>query len=112
MSRTEFQDALQGFSVLRRLEFFVQPRTGVTTLVVDLVRDDSERAEAVRATFEGVSNLSAQNLGGGLTQLLYLVVEDIKDQQLDRLRYSVCEAERDSIRFLCRTVAVERVVPP
>jgi hypothetical protein len=110
MNRTAFQGELHGFTILERLEFFVEPGSGIGTLLLHLSRDSSTNTDMVRARFDGVTGLSAKNLGGGLTQLLYLVVEDIRDQRLDRLNYAVAEVEKDSIRFMCRDVFIERVV--
>src|SRR5258706_15909865 len=54
----------------------------------------------------GVTNLSLQDFGGGLTQLMSLRVEDVSGRQWDRIAYSVTELKHESIAFLCRDVSI------
>ncbi len=106
MNRSSLTDTLRGFTILQSLNFSVELDSGVCTLILDLADSEVKGANGIRAKFEGVSNLSIQDLGGGLTQLLLLTVEDIRDRQLDRINYQIHELERDSLSFVCRTLAV------
>jgi hypothetical protein len=88
------------------LQFSVDQENGVCSLVLDLAEDDKNNPRTLRAEFSGVSGLNIRDFGGGKTQLLHLVVEDIGDRQLDRTNYEVRELERDSLFFACRTVTL------
>jgi hypothetical protein len=109
MSRSDFTDKLFGFTFLFSLEFSSEPDTGFCKLVMHLAKDDSYDAQAIRAEYFNVSNLCISNLGGGLTQLEFLLIEDIADQQLDRINYQVREVERESLSFLCQRITVTEV---
>jgi len=108
MKHTNLNNDLRGFTNLVRLCFSVEPNSGVCNLTLDLIKDGSE--ENIRAEFLGVANLHVEEFGGGVTQLLHLVIEDISDRQLDRINYQVREVERDVLSFVCQTAVITSVV--
>src|ERR1017187_2698497 len=55
-----------------------------------------------------VSNLKIADFGGGLTQFLCLRVVDLRDRQLERVRFHLSEEERNAIEFDCATVDIEK----
>jgi hypothetical protein len=116
MNCIELTAALRGYTLLLSLEFSVELDTGNCTLIPNLVDGEAQDAKSISAEFSGVSNLQIRDFGGGITQLLLLVVEDIRYRQLDRLNYQIRELERDAMSFMCRTVIIKylghRVVTP
>ncbi|MGH9902190.1 MAG: hypothetical protein ACRD68_10330, partial [Pyrinomonadaceae bacterium] len=90
----------------RNLEFDVELDTGICKLTLVLVKEGGDSAKAISAEFFGVADLALRDFGGGVTQLLHLVIEDIGDKQLDRINYMVREIERESISFVCQKVSV------
>lgn len=75
-------------------------------LTLVLTKGSGSQSATITAHFRDVARLDLQQFGGGLTQLLYLAVEDVSVQQWDRVRYRVFDAERDMISFLRRDVTV------
>ncbi len=109
MTQNDLTDALRGFTNLIHLEFSVEQNSGMCKLLLDLAKGEGSRAEFIRVEFGGVSNLFIKDFGGGITQLLYIVIEDIRHRQLDRINYQIRELERESLSFLCRTVNISSV---
>ena len=68
---------LAGYTLLRRMEFSLSSRDGEYDLALVLARESELGAPAIDARFETVSRLTVQDFGGGLTQLLYLMLEDV-----------------------------------
>ena len=97
---------LTGYTVLRSLKFEVDASDGRCLLRLKLEKDESE-TDAIQAEFTGVADLSLRNFGGGLTQLLYLAIEDISAHQRDRVHYRVRDLERDMISFVCDGLSVK-----
>lgn len=106
MSDFEMSGALRGFTNLVFLEFHVEQTTGDCTLTLALGPRDATSNLRLRVEFFGVSCMTLKNLGGGLTQLLLLTVNDIRDRQLDRLNYEVSELEKATLFCLCREIAI------
>src|SRR6266849_11074411 len=97
----------QGFTAIRQLHFDCEPESGVCTLVLELARDETFSADIVRLVFSDVSHLQVREVGGGLTQVLCLSIEDRKQDQLDRIRFFVGELENENISFYCSRFVVE-----
>lgn len=102
MKSEELNEVLRGFTIVRRLEFAVEVRSGACTLMLDLTKTDTGKGEVLIVEFLDVASLSLKDFGGGLTQLLLLHVDDIRHEQLDRRNYAVRELERESFSFVCR----------
>jgi len=107
MNCNKLTEALRGFTLLLSLEFSVELDSGNCALIMNLTDGEAKGAKSISAEFSGVSNLRIEDFGGGMTQLLLLVVEDIRDKQLDRLNYQIRELERNSISFMCRTAIIK-----
>ena len=103
--RTDLTDLLRGFTILLSLEFVTEIESGVCTLSLLLAESEERGARTIRAEFDGVANLYLRNIGGGLSQLLLILIKDISDRQLDRIQYEVKEMERDSLSFFCRAIS-------
>ncbi len=52
----------------------------------------------------GVSNLKVEEIGGGISQLSRLIVDDIRERQWDGLNYYVYDYEDELISFYCREI--------
>ena len=102
MKSEELNEALRGFTIVRRLEFSVEVQSGACTLMLDLTRSNTGNEELLMVEFLDVASLSLQDFGGGLTQLLLLQADDISHERLDRRNYEVRELERESFSFVCR----------
>jgi hypothetical protein len=109
MSKSDESRLLRGYTNLVRLDFSVDQFTYVCVLTIDLTKDDPDSPGYVRAYFTGVSNLSIKNIGGALTQLQMLTINNISDRQLDRVNYEVSELEHDSLSFVCQSFRIEDV---
>lgn len=107
MSSTDSINALLGgVSVVRRIEFECEPRTGRCTLQLELVDDDLRPTQRRVLRAEGVTNWSVAELGGGVTQLCDLHASDVGELQHDRVRYLLEERERGALRLWCAHLSV------
>jgi len=104
MNVSAVNDTLRGFTALRRLTFETLDGCSTYALRLDLAESESARALTLSVTFEDVSNLRLFDFGGGLTQIMYLNVVDIRDRQLDRACFEVSDHERQAISFACRSI--------
>jgi len=95
-----------GYSIVLQFNFGSDPRTGVCDLLIRLAQHEAPGSRTISILFEGVAGLSVKDFGGGLTQLLCLAVEDIRDQQLDRINYVVTDKERDALKLSCRAFRI------
>jgi hypothetical protein len=108
MGSVDINTEWRGHTVVLGMQFKVDPLTWDCDLILDLADGDKQGAGIVRVEFRGVSGLSLKKFGGGLTQVLYLVAEDIRDRQLDQLMYQIRELERDSISFMCGSIQITK----
>lgn len=107
MTSTDSINALLcGVSVVRRIEFECEPRTGLCTLQLELVDDDARPTQRRVLRAEGVTNWNVAELGGGVTQLCDLHASDVSHLQRDRVRYSLEERERGALRLSCAHLSV------
>lgn len=108
MSSTDTVNALLcGVSVVRRIQFNCELRTGRCTLQLDLVDDGVRPTQRRVLRAEGVTHWNVAELGGGLTQLCDLHVSDVSHLQHDRVRYLLEERERGALRLWCALLSVE-----
>ena len=94
--------------MIRRIEFTTSFTDGVCTVTADLARENKPGSAAITIVFEGVSHLRTEELGGGISQLYDLVVEDIRAQGWDRLNYRIVDEENGRLGFMCRSFKVVR----
>jgi hypothetical protein len=97
---------LRGHTIVLKLLFETRPDDGSCTLVLDLADEQTRGSSVVRVQFSGVSDLSIREFGGGITQLLNLNIDDVRDRQWSNVAYRVTELEREAISFLCRDVVI------
>ncbi len=57
--------------------------------------------EAIVLFCEDFSNLHVSEFGGGLTQFLVLRARDVREEQLDRVKFHFRDVERDAIASDC-----------
>jgi hypothetical protein len=107
MNKQDIANALKGFTVVLNLQFSVEVQTGECQLTLNLARSERHGDESVEVDFMGVTNLSIKEFGGGITQLLLLSVEDVRDKQWDNIYYYVSEVENESISFFYREASVK-----
>ena len=92
-------------TIVVRMEFATDLRSGQCTLVLELV--DSERVPADKVLLEarGVSDVAIKGLGGGITQLLCLRVSDIRNRQHDRARFVLEDLEEGALSLKCDSLS-------
>ena len=97
--RSAITDKLFGYTGVNRLEFVFDPSYSVCNLCLEL--EHPLNGKTIGVIFKSVSHLRIRDFGGGLTQVLHLTVEDVKELQLDRVAYHVKEIERDMLECSC-----------
>src|SRR5258708_3579158 len=108
MEEIDMASEWRGYSIVLGMAFKVDPQTWDCDLDLELADGKKQGAHVVRVMFRGVSCLTLKGFGGGLTQLLYLTAENIKDRQLDQIAYQISELERDSISFMCGSIQITK----
>ncbi|MBC7880095.1 MAG: hypothetical protein H7Y37_02070 [Anaerolineae bacterium] len=96
------------YKIISKMEFNIDFEAKIYNLKLVLAKDDIESSDTIRMDFGCVSNFSVKELGGGINQLLYLQIKDIRDRQWDRVNYEVSEFERESVYFFCQDVKITR----
>ena len=86
----------------------IDPADYSYSLVLDMADGPSKGARAVSIKFDGVANLNLREIGGGLSQIMGLEVESIKERQWESLNFRVTDFEHGKIEFLCRDYNVVR----
>jgi hypothetical protein len=89
-----------------RLE--IDPGDYSYSLLLDMAEQPSGGARAVSIQFDGRGRSQPARVGGGLSQIMGLEVETIKERQLERLNFRVTDLEHGAIEFLCRDYKVVR----
>lgn len=97
------------YKIISKLEFNIDFEAKIYNLKLVLSKDNIESLDTICMNFGCVSNFSVKELGGGINQLLYLQIKDIRDRQWDRVNYEVSEFERESIYFFCQDVKITRL---
>lgn len=97
-----------GFTFVRSFVLATDPASGDCTLTLHLAEDTDDSSPAVTVEFEGVTRLTLADVAGGHWQICCLAVEDISDQQLDRLNHRIVDLEDGRLEFLCWRYAVQR----
>jgi len=106
--RTATTDQLVGYTTVSRLEFVFDPVRSVCDLSLRL--ENPSNGKAVALTLNEVANLKLKEFGGGLTQLLYLVVEDVRESQLDRINFRMRDVERETFECHYRRLEISDVL--
>lgn len=96
-------------TIVKRMEFTSDVRTGRCSLVLDLLDDDRRPTARVVAEAHGVAEWRTLGLGGGVTQLLCLRARDVSDQQHDRVRFVLEDLENGALSLKCEDLATTRV---
>ena len=102
---------LRGFTIVTDVRLTFDCSTWASDLTVTLAADERPGADVVMLLCRGVSELTLRDFGGGLTQLLYLAIDDVRNEQLDRVRFRVREVERSNFSLACRDLSVVRGEP-
>jgi hypothetical protein len=95
-------------TIVRRMVFTTDVRTGRCSLVLELLDDDRRPKIRVVAEAHGVSDWSAQGFGGGITQLLCLRARDVSDQQHDRVKFILEDIENKALSLKCEELTTTR----
>lgn len=72
-----------------------------------LVLEREEDSRLIRLVCKDVSNLRLEDFGGGLTQFRFLKIEDVSDQQWDRVRFRLRELEDSHFECKCFDLLIE-----
>jgi hypothetical protein len=102
------QSLWQGLTVIIAARLEIDPGDYSYSLLLDMAEQPSGGARAVSIQFDGVTDLNLRGVGGGLSQIMGLEVETIKERQLERLNFRVTDFEHGTIAFLCRDYKVVR----
>jgi hypothetical protein len=97
-------DKLVGYTTVCHLEFNYDSVRSVCDLAMKL--ENPTDGKSLTLLLKEVSQLRLEEFGGGLTQLLYLLIEDIREAQLDRVSYHVKDVERGIFECQCRDIAI------
>jgi len=95
-------------TIVKRMEFTSDVRTGRCSLVLELLDDDRRPTARVVAEAHGVAELSTLGFGGGVTQVLCLRARDVSDQQHDRVRFVLEDLENGALSLKCEELATTR----
>jgi len=102
--RSALTDRLVGYTTVSRLEFTYDSVSSVCNLSLQL--ENPINSKSLTLMMKEISHLKLQEFGGGLAQLLYLLVEDIREFQLDRVTYRVKDVEREMFECQCRDIII------
>ena len=86
------------------MSFASLPPDNQCNLTFSLRRDSVDEGSLLSLRFHGVALLHLSAFGGGLTQVMCLRVEDIRERQWQHLNFSVSDLEDDRVSFLCRSI--------
>jgi hypothetical protein len=93
-------DKLFGYTTVNDLKFEFDAARSVCDLTLQLENPSSQKA--ITLVLKEVANLRLNEFGGGLTQLLLLMIEDVRGLQYDRINFKVKEIERGTFECHCR----------
>lgn len=96
-------------TIVKRMEFTTDVRTGRCSLVLELLDDEHRPTARIVAEARGVSEWRTQGLGGGITQLLCLRARDVTNQQHDRVKFVLEDLENGALSLRCEELATTRV---
>jgi hypothetical protein len=100
----QINEALAGFTDVEELSLGPRSIQGQYALRIILA---DPRGNRVILRCEDISGLKITDFGGGLSQFLCLRAVDIRDRQLDRVRFHFADKERNAIEFDCGSADVE-----
>ncbi len=108
MNIENYNEYVRGFTVIKAISFTsnLESHLFECELNLELCKSEYSPEEKVVLKFIGVSSLKINELGGGLSQLCFLEIHDIRERQLDRLNFSVSETENNAISFYCTRIEV------
>ena len=98
--------ALNGFTELRRFELVADKTRGGYSLSLTLGEDGHGQ---ITLLCRDVQNLELNPEGEGFEQMLRLRVSDLRDDGLDRIRFSLEELEHETIFLHCAEMELEQV---
>jgi hypothetical protein len=97
----EINSQLIGFTEVVELNLKADSARGALDLKLRLANSSGE---ILLISCLDVSSLDLSEFGGGLTQLLLLRCSDLRENQLDRVKFHFSEVERNSISFDCASM--------
>ena len=97
-----------GLTIVVSMTLEWELQDGDCVLSLDLAKDSKSTSQAIALRFVGVTNLDIKGFGGGIRQISGLHIENISDQQWDRITYRVFDYEDGKISFLCRNYEIVR----
>lgn len=105
MRRSSLTDRLLGFTFVRRAVIETPTSTVRTDLCLLLSREITS-GECLTVHFRDVQNLAFQGIGGGVTQLPFLLVQDAEERGWDRVRYQVREEEHGRLELVSADIVL------
>ncbi len=104
LTASSVNELLAGFTTVESMSFTSLAPDNQCDLTFALRRDSGDEGSLLSLRFHGVALLHLSDFGGGLTQVMCLRVEDVRERQWENLNYSVSDLEDDRVRFLCRSI--------
>ena len=99
----QINEALAGFTDVISLEIVATRAQWAYALRITLA---DASGETVLLFCEDISSLRVSEFGGGLTQFLVLRGRDVREDQLDRVKFHFRDVERGAIAFDCMSADV------
>jgi hypothetical protein len=104
LTASSVNELLAGFTTVESMSFASLAPDNQCDLTFTLRRDKVDEGSLLSLRFHGVALLQLSDFGGGLTQVMCLRVEDVRDRQWENLSYSVSDLEDDRVRLFCRSI--------
>jgi hypothetical protein len=104
-SIAELNRLLPRVTLIRSMSFTTDMATGECTLHLGLT-DHEHSTRLVELRAEGVSGMRLLEFGGGITQLAYLQVKDVRELQHDRVVFELEDLENGKLYLRCRDLLV------
>lgn len=104
LTASAINELLTGFITVEAMSFTSLAPDNRCDLMLALRRDLVGDGPLLSLNFHGVALLHLSDFGGGLTQVMSLRVEDVRERQWEYLNYSVFDLEDDRVSFLCRSI--------
>jgi hypothetical protein len=108
MNKETLCEHWQGYTIIKSISFETNFESGDFECALHLVLTQSEYApeDQVKIKFIGVANLKVGEIGGGISQICQLDIDNIKDRQWAGLNYYVFDSENEVISFNCRDLEI------
>lgn len=109
LKRHALTSDFSGYNRIRHLQLTPDLEKGIWTLVLELAKANDINSDYLRATFTDVSELKTDEICQSIGGYWGIVVNDLGDCQLERVKYQVYQSEEHAISFVCFDIKVENI---